>query len=164
MHVWFGNVPGRITDIASWETILASSKASHVVISCLDSNPRPARSRVLRWNIEKAGIALGTVGNALVINSGEFIKALSFRGLFTGFDEVWLHCSFPREGEICTRRMTSDGINLAEEVSEGLVEEFKASSAILGLGDGCGLNFITRRKDLAELIVRGSPPEDLARL
>jgi len=154
MGLYSGKLPGGIGDIRSWEEIFTACGARYVVLACLDSNQQPGRSKGIRKYLQKAGVEFETAGDFVVFTSEVFRTALSVKGCFCGFDELWFHESIPGEEEMCKRPITSDGTNLAEKVPEDLVEKFEASSAVLGLGDGCGLNFITKREEIAELIQR----------
>jgi len=153
--IWCGNVSGFIAGIGSWGQILESCQVSHAVISRLDSDPRPARSVALQRLLNKTAISYDTVNDLLIVRSDDLVRLLSKKGLFVGFDELWLHPCLPSREEICAFPITSDGINLAEDIPHDLIDAFRDSSATTGLGDGCGINFITKHKSVADMIHEG---------
>ena len=153
MTISFGGAPGRIGDISSWDEVFCATKAKYILVTCVDSNRKPRELMGLRTLLQKAGIQFEILGDFLVLTRVGFLEALPLKGLFCGFDQVWFHESFPSEEEACKSSITSDGIDLSKELPEELASGFMRSSAILGLGDGCGLNVIAKRKEILNLIV-----------
>ena len=154
-----GSVPGWIRSIKSWDEILAASKANYVVVGCVDSDHAPSHSHGLRKIFKSSRVRFACVGDYVVLTTESFLQVLSVRGFFCGFDEVWFYESSPTREQLCTRSITSDGLDLNERVPADLAGEFVNSSSAFGLGDGCCLNYITRVSAVADLITRDLPED-----
>jgi hypothetical protein len=100
----------------------------------------------------KAGIIAGVLGDSLVFSAAHIETALAAKELFSHFDQIWLHIGLPKADSVCSYSITSDGLNLGGGMPEELRTQFERSSAILGLGDGCGLNYVSKTPGIAQLL------------
>jgi hypothetical protein len=88
------------------------------------------------------------LGSGLIVGNGR-ILAREYN-LFYGFDEIWLYkdCPTVEKPEGVTIVSTRDLSK--EDPSKELLEWFKASGCVLGLGDGIGMNYLTTSKEIVE--------------
>lgn len=160
-NIWIGwRDPGSVSEISRLADVAPELMASfeYALISRIDSddNPNlamPSFSRLvneLGFPIQQFGRQLLTTGKVIV----QMAVEIQF---FWGFDEVWFFRQEPGE------QLPEDFIIPAETTfrsPEGerrllaLAEWMSRSGAVLGLGDGINLKYVTIDEKIAELLDR----------
>jgi hypothetical protein len=126
------------------------------LISCLDSN-RNVRDLLEDSPELEPTIKCHTrvIGQSLVVPTKQLLDADRSQRLLFGFDEVWF---FPNEdvtplpagtGIVGPRRISQERIN-------ALGKWMKANSCSLGLGDGDGINIVSKASGLVKYILGSS--------
>jgi hypothetical protein len=89
----------------------------------------------------------------VVVTEEELRTALS-KGVFTGFDEVWIFTDSPPIEDMQTLpSATSESTDFDSALPQELLEFLETTSFRVILGDGCGLNYATRDREIAELLI-----------
>jgi hypothetical protein len=140
-----GDVPAAIRRLSPQQ--IADRVA---LVSVIDSTPRVAELPSVVPLLARSGIDWTRVGDDVALPAASLPELMAHEGLFTGFDEVWLFDATPSHGKPASIRITSD-VRLAAHPSTELRKWMQSSGSIAGLGDGDGLNFVTREATLAEL-------------
>ncbi len=121
------------------------TRFAFVLIACIDSDPN-VRTIAAFYGIAKQFSACATLGDSLVVR-GVDLPQVADR--FNGFDEAWFFDAPPLiekpNGASLVYPLTRDGTgNFDEaELSAETAAWMTASHCRLGLGDGCGLNYVT---------------------
>jgi hypothetical protein len=122
-----------------------------VLIKTLDSINNIKSCSNLIQVIHQYDIPIKYVNQSLLVDGKSLIKITNHYDLFTGFDELWFLNS---AGEIDL----FNGVSIVTPPSfldvlpTDLIIWMKKADCYLGLGDGCGLNYITTEKTVASLI------------
>jgi len=77
------------------------------------------------------------------------------RGLFTGFDEVWIVSGNAPGFDLSPLpHATSDGADFSSCIPGELSLGMEKANCVVILGDGCGLNYVTTTQHLQEVITK----------
>jgi len=121
----------------------------YALITCLDSNLKPA-------SLLKKGVELGPladaarpIGNGLLVPTWLLLQVCSHNQLFFGFDEVWFFPRIITEPKPNTAWLVGPA-RIDQSKLDGLGGWMADNSCSLALGDGEGLNFIVRARGLAK--------------
>jgi hypothetical protein len=125
--------------------VLSSNESSikYALITCLDSDPKPASLRDKSRELKPLANKLQTLGNGLFLPTESLQASESRNRVFFGFDEVWF---FPNAGIQSPPRSASlvGPSRLNQTRFKRLVRWMAQNSCSLALGDGEGLNFVVR--------------------
>lgn len=125
---------------------------AHALITCLDSNlDLPVLVRKSP-ELRASGLRGRFVGTSLLVRTKDLLAAERRERLFFGFDEVWFFSRSvlrPKPKKVCLIGPEK----LTHPLSRELVTWMHANGCSLGLGDGCGLNFVTKLSGVARYIV-----------
>jgi hypothetical protein len=119
-----------------------------VLVSMLDSTPNVRMLPSVVPLLVAHDLWHHVVDDDVAIEFATLATLIDEHGMFSGFDEIWFCSRAPVMGKPKHLRITSDR-PLESEPSAALVEWMTASSCSIGLGDGDGLNFVTRDRALA---------------
>ena len=135
-----GHVPGGT--LSAWAQMRAHElrRTPYVLIACIDSERAVSAMPWFARYVETWPTRV-LLRDPLVISGPAFVDLAATQQLFTGFDEIWLSERLPRGGPppaayiTCPRQL--------DEGAPQAVEDWMADSGVcLGIGDGCGLNFV----------------------
>lgn len=142
---WLQDSIGDLVD-SEWEVF---DQLPYVLVTRLDSSDDTA-SLLMSETIVQSEDACSLLGRSLLIADSQLVRIDLRYGLFSHFDEIWLYKERPTID-------IPDGLDLgpplelgAEEPSQVLVDWFNASTCVLGLSDGTGMNYMTRSKAIVE--------------
>jgi hypothetical protein len=138
--LYYGNVPTGVQEVLV-RLYERSPTFTTALIRCLDSDHTPSGvlGVLARYGIEGRLDASGAA-----VSKEELFRAAKKRGLFAGFDEVWLFEDDRPNRHIPSHIvLTSDGLDFNNGLPEGLEACMRDSRCVLALGDGCGLNYAT---------------------
>jgi hypothetical protein len=146
--LYYGNVASGISEIILYLGQQVS-RFPWVAIRCIDSDC--ASPQILEV-LHRFGIEAYHKANS-IFTSGEQLYLAAQKRLFSGFDELWLWHQEPRKWQFPPEMgLTSDGINLNEGLPNDVENALRQLGCVLALGDGCGLNYVTTDRSLANYI------------
>jgi hypothetical protein len=117
----------------------------YALITCLDSNPKPASLREKSPELKPLISKLQTLGSGLMLPTASLQASDARNRVFFGFDEVWF---FPNESiQPPPRSATLVGpARLNRTRFQRLAKWMSHHSCPLALGDGEGLNFVVQAR------------------
>jgi hypothetical protein len=116
-----------------------------VLVTSLDSERDMSKiGGLLAWLEATSGPRF--LDGGLLLARHDLANLIRDQNYFVGFDELWLFDAAPSVGKPQSIALTSE---LHFEMSPDVVQWFRSSGALLGLGDGDGLNFITCWPEIA---------------
>lgn len=147
-ELYYGKLIGGVGDVLSYLGDRAS-EFRWTAVRSLDSDCAP--SHILDV-LRRLGIEARLEADSVFL-SGEHLHVAAQKGLFCGFDEVWLWREEPRNRHFTSDVvLTSDGINLNDGLPTNVENAMRQLGCVLALGDGCGLNYVTTDYALADEI------------
>ena len=126
-----------------------------VYITCIDSGRSTEHLEFFRTELEKDGYEAEMTSNGVRISASDFVRlAQSATSAFNGFDEVWLFKGSPSRTHPEDLRITSEAPITAREAGDisTIADWMRSANCVLGLGDGCGLNYLTTDQQLVDLL------------
>lgn len=150
----YGMVPhAHVYDVL--EHILASvEQECTLIIRVVDSH---RSCEELSHMLSHHDIAHTTVHNNVCVGT-EAIREVLSRGIFNGFDEIWIIAGSPPAFDLASLpSATSDSADFSINVPEGLLDTMEQINCFLVLGDGCGLNFATLSPRIREHLEQYEP-------
>jgi hypothetical protein len=120
------------------------------LVSMIDSTPRVSELPSLVPLLQRIDTWYAIVDFDIVVSTSTLVMLATELDFLSGFDEVWLCDEMPTTGKPEGLRLTSD-IPVEQAFSEGIESWMTQLSCRAGLGDGDGLNFITRDPNLSAL-------------
>jgi hypothetical protein len=135
------------------ESLLA--KLPFALITCVDSNPEPALTSKIHDEFASARVDYQQIGPYFFTPTVTVPRLID--SLLTGFDEVWFLSAVPESATAAPLRLTSespitDQWPLPNDLARKLKEWLDRNHAILGVGDGVGLNTLTTDPEIAREI------------
>jgi hypothetical protein len=124
----------------------------YALITCLDSNLDPCSLLDKSPELRRLAGQARPLGNGLVVPTRLLLGLDTRSQLFFGFDEVWL---FPTEQlQAKPDSACLVGPDRLDQVKLDKVGAWMSRNACtLGLGDGAGLNFITKARGLVKYLL-----------
>jgi len=152
--MYYGWVQDSIEDLASsgWSVF---DEYPYCLVTCIDS-VRDLRPSLLCKDISGSVPWVSFNGKTLVVSEGGITDlARKHRlSLFPGFDEVWLFRNFPCVEKPANVKLTMPTPDFqADAPTPELIEWFRTSECVLGLGDGIGMNYVTASEEIVSLIL-----------
>lgn len=147
---WF---PGLDIPLVFREVILAVGDASYVLITTIDSSPNVASLPSVLPPLRSSGAFHAVVNGDVVVDLDTAQELMYERGLFAGFDELWLCAQVPGSSKPEGLRTTSDK-PLRGELPVEAADWMSKSGCRVGLGDGDGLNLVTSDDRVSAAIMR----------
>lgn len=121
------------------------------LVTCIDCS-RGVASIMKAMGIHKWEAFCSFLGEALVVSDGKILDVAMEYNLFNGFDEIWLYRDCPDVEKPKEVSIVST-LDLSKETpSKELLEWFKVSGCILGLGDGVGMNYVTTSREIVQFL------------
>ena len=144
----YGWLQDSIRDLiqSRWEVF---DQLPYVLVTRIDSSEDMVSMLVTETIVQSEG-ACSLLGRSLLVGDARIVDIAQRYKLFSHFDEIWLYKEPP------TIDIPEDvGIGpplepYAEAPSRELVDWFNASGCILGLGDGTGMSYVTKSREIAE--------------
>lgn len=124
----------------------------YALITCLDSNPTPAKLRHTSPELRPIAKESAVLGRGLLVRTDALLHAERQQQIFFGFDEIWFfpNKSIQPKPDVASlvgpSRVTQSGLNK-------LGKWMTANSCSMGLGGGEGLNFIVRAQGLSRFLL-----------
>jgi len=157
---WYDSSIDEFLEEIRW----AFTSMKFALITCLDSDQHPAslvkRSPFLR-SVEDE---LTTLGQGLLLPARLLLANQAYKELFFGFDEIWFfpeEISEPKPGSAWLVGPAKIDQSELDAVGEWMMR----NSCSLGLGDGCGLNYVVKARGLVRHLLSHSlrqPPRGSA--
>jgi hypothetical protein len=150
-----GYVAGWLdSSIHDFLNVLPPSAAStkYALITCLDSNPKPALLRDKSPELTSIKTKLEILGTALLLPTKLLLETDSSTRIFFGFDEVWFF------GNKTVQPKAPSGFLVGPaRVSHARLEKvgkwMEDNDCSLALGGGEGLNFVMRAHGLVRILL-----------
>lgn len=121
------------------------------LVTCIDCSPNVA-SMMKAKEIRKWEGFCSYLGEGLIVSDGKILDVAMEYNLFNGFDEIWLYRDCPDVEKPKEVSIVST-LDLSKETpSKELLEWFKVSGCILGLGDGVGMNYVTTSREIVQFL------------
>ena len=137
--ICFGFCDGSLRDFLAEYLRFAASRS--ILVTCIDSSPKPARSPKWLQLLQGAGVEYELFGDFVWIPESDVARVINSRQIFPGFDEIYFLERKPSTVPHSLGRITSDGVNFGDGLPERLVLDLASLGADRCLADGCGLNF-----------------------
>jgi hypothetical protein len=150
-----GYVAGWLdSSIHDFLEVLPPSAAStkYALITCLDSNPKPASLRETSPELRSIAKKVDVMGTGLLLPTKLLLETDSSQRIFFGFDEVWFFATkgvqrTPPPGFLVgPARLTHARL---EKVGKWMTD----NACTLALGGGEGLNFVVRAHGLVRFLL-----------
>jgi hypothetical protein len=160
--IWLGWVPTTISWVLEKLPDIPT-RFTHALISSIDSSRDIASLAHISPSFRKAkqlcNARYEALGKAIVVSSSDLV-CLSRKGdLFTGFDEMWFFRFEPMDAPPDDISLVGP-LKIVEDFSPDLeIQWMKRTGAVLGLGDGGGLNFASFDQEIAAQLAK-MPGED----
>jgi hypothetical protein len=129
-----------------------AQSTKYALVTCLDSNSKPASLLDRSPELKAHADAFETVGSGLLIPTAKLIEIEGDQRILFGFDELW----FFRHRDIEPKPNSASIVGPARLDKARLAKLgkwIKASECTMGLGGGEGLNFVVRAHGLARTIL-----------
>jgi hypothetical protein len=129
-----------------------TESAAYALITCLDSNMKPASLLKKQSNLRVAMNGVTALNKGLLFPSKLLHKAGLRSQLFVGFDEIWF---FPT-AKIDPKPESPSIVGpdrIDQETLEKLGHWMAANGCSLALGDGMGLNIIVKAHGLMKCVI-----------
>jgi hypothetical protein len=120
-----------------------SKESKSAVITCLDSNPRPASLLKKSPELKSLARTAHRLGNGLLLSTRRLLEVESRHRLFFGFDEIWFFASKPTQPKPTSLSLVGPA-KIDHRKLRRICAWMSENSCSLGLGDGDGLNFIVK--------------------
>jgi hypothetical protein len=122
-------------------------KLPYCLVTCVDSSPHVGFIATAEGIIDRE-TSCSVYGEGLLVCDARIAEVAERYKLLVPFCEMWLFEKPPKIEKPGTFSIVAP-LNLNEDpLPEGLLEWFNASGCVLGLGDGIGLNYVTREKSI----------------
>jgi hypothetical protein len=118
----------------------------------VDSSPDVASIAKFHGIVERE-TSCSVLGNGLLIGDARVVDVSRSYNLFNGFDEIWLYEDRPTIVKPQSFSIVSPLDLNTDPLPQGLLEWFTTSACVLGLGDGCGMNYITTQKQIVDSLL-----------
>jgi hypothetical protein len=112
-----------------------------MLVTCIDSSPRPARLDKWLEILIESGVRHEVLCDFVWIPGSDVARVLSSKNIFFGFDEIYFLKGSPSGIPVLIVRFTSDGASFADGLPDSLASNMTDFGADRYLADGCGLNF-----------------------
>lgn len=124
----------------------------YALITCLDSNADPASLLETSPALHSIQHESKRLGQGLLLPSRILFRDEMADEIFFGFDEVWF---FPHE--LREPKPTGGSLVGPARVNQQRLDQLghwlSANSCMMGLGDGCGLNYVVKAQGLVRYIL-----------
>ncbi|MGH7572374.1 MAG: hypothetical protein ACREMK_11105 [Gemmatimonadota bacterium] len=125
-----------------------------ILITSLDSSMDVYNLKAIQLLISKGLIRPRPVGESCLITGEEFVELCSSSNIFTGFDEVWCFNHVPYEDKPHDVTIVPP-IDIDDQIVRGIVKGWmRKSGALMGLGDGVGMNYAISNEMIANAVLK----------
>jgi hypothetical protein len=123
-----------------------------MLVTCLDSNPRPAE--LVKWleMVRSKGWGGKVIGSSVLIPAEHVKDVFENRQTFNAFDEVYLVRSPILARVEITAHFTTDGPTFVDQIPEDFLAVFHNLGACRYVSDGIGMNFACESLEIVKEI------------
>jgi len=148
-EIWVGCVDSSIATLLEIAPEIIAPY-SHALVTSIDSERDLQNLEILKKSTHGI-MQYEFLDNNLLLSREAFLTMLTTYDLFNGFDEIWFFLTKPSV-KLPSGLWITGPLEIVNDIPAGLIEWMKESGCVLGLGDGIGLNYITRKDTIAEKI------------
>lgn len=141
---WFvARAEGSVAQILEARTEVLTT-LSCALLSCIDSNTQLAEIPLIQQLVTQAPQDCAFLGSGLVCTIECLYDFKRRSELFNGFDEVWFFARRPEHKRPDTGYLVAPYNVVRDELSNAVADWMRDTDCYVGLGDGIGINIISR--------------------
>ena len=130
----------------------AAASTKYALITCLDSNAKPASLRDKSPELKSIASKIEVLGTGLLLPTRLLLETDSTMRIFFGFDEVWFFPTKSIQPKPPSALLVGPS-RLSHARLEKVAKWMKENDCALALGGGEGLNFVVRAHGLVRFLL-----------